>query len=487
MNTTFCRIVRLFRCVLVLLVLPAVGCSTTTLFTSYTSKINPLIDEVEARQFDHPLMVLNKYREKKDKILYLLERGRIAQIKNDADTSMTDYEAAIDAVRDTEEKAIVSASDVGAQAASLVTNENAIPYKGDGYEKVFMYQFQAFNYLAKKDIEGAGVEVRRANLEHELALERHEKELAKAEEAAGKKNLNMFEANNKLNMEYQVMDEVAGKVKSSFQNAYTFYMSGIVYELLGQPNDAYIDYKKALQIFPENICLQRDVLRLARDLGMNQEYEGYVSKFGNPLVTGKEGIGNINSGELVVFFEDGLVPQKKEIRIPLPTPNGLVAVAFPIYSAKWSYPRPLIISEGGYTLGFTEPICYVQALAVKSLKEEAPALIIRQLLRLAAKGGIQYGAMQATKDNQVAQIAALIFTSAYNIISERADVRSWLTLPNDVQIMRIHFPEGVHRLNLTHESPWASIDIDVAINQNKITILRVIRIGRELYTQTVVF
>lgn len=151
--------------------------------------MNLLIDDLATRQFDKSLKILNKYRKSNDKILYLLERGRIAQIKNDTDSSMKDFEAAIAAVRQMEEKAVVSASDIGAQTASLLANDNTIPYKGDGYEKVFMYQFQAFNYLAKKDLEGAGVEVRRANLEQKLALEMHEKELARAEEKARDKQI----------------------------------------------------------------------------------------------------------------------------------------------------------------------------------------------------------------------------------------------------------------------------------------------------------
>lgn len=180
---------RQFFSVLVFIVLSVAGCSSTSVFTSYTSKMNPLIDGLATRQFDHSLKVLRKYRKSKDKILYLLERGRIAQIKNDVDTSTKDFEAAIAAVRLMEEKAVVSASDIGAKTVSLFANDNTIPYRGDGYEKVFMYQFQAFNYLAKKDIEGAGVEVRRANLEQEVALKLHEKELAKAEEKArDKKN-----------------------------------------------------------------------------------------------------------------------------------------------------------------------------------------------------------------------------------------------------------------------------------------------------------
>lgn len=478
-----CRLRRLFFCASVFFVIPVIGCSTTSVFTSYTSKMNLLIDDLATRQFDKSLKILNKYRKSNDKILYLLERGRIAQIKNDTDSSMKDFEAAIAAVRQMEEKAVVSASDIGAQTASLLANDNTIPYKGDGYEKVFMYQFQAFNYLVKKDLEGAGVEVRRANLEQKLALEMHEKELARAEEKARDKQIDTQQAYNNLNSAYQGMDDVAGKVKNSFQNAYAFYMSGIVYELLNQPNDAYIDYKKALQIFPDNAYLQRDVMRLAKDLEMNQEYEYYASRFGKYSVKGEEGTGGGKTGDLVVFFENGLVPQKREIQIPIPTPNGLLAIAFPIYHTKWSAVEPLSLSEsgGGSSFGMTESICHVQALAVKSLKEKVPAMVIRHILRAAAKAAIQ----QKAKDS--AGSLGQIFSSIYNVVSERADVRSWLTLPRDVQIMRIHLPEGTHRLHLAHEASGASSDIDISINQNKKTILRVIQIRSELYTTSTTF
>ncbi len=477
-----CRLRQLFFGASVFFMLPVVGCSTTNVFTSYTSKMNLLIDGLTTRQFNHSLKVLNKYRKSNDKILYLMERGRIAQIKNDTDSSMKDFEAAIAAVRQMEEKAVISASDVGAQTTSLLANDNTIPYRGDGYEKVFMYQFQAFNYLAEKDIEGAGVEVRRANREQELALKMHEKELARAEEKARDKKIDTQKAYNNLNSAYQSMDDVAGKVKNSFQNAYTFYMSGIVYELLNQPNDAYIDYKKALQIFPDNAYLQRDVMRLAKDLEMDQEYEDYAYRFGSMPVKGEAGAGDGKTGELVVFFENGLVPQKKEIRIPIPTPNGILAIAFPIYHTKWSEVEPLSLSESwsSGSLGTTESICHAQALAVKSLKEKVPVMVIRHILRAAAKAAIQL------KANDSAGSLGQIFSSIYNVVSERADVRSWLTLPRDVQIMRIRLPEGAHRLHLAHKASGASSDIDISMNQNK-TILRVIRIRSELYTTSITF
>lgn len=477
------RLRRLFFFGLAVSVLSLTGCSTSSVFTSYTTIMSPLIDGVKARKFDHALKVLNKYRNGNDKILYLLERGRIAQIKNDLEVSMMDYAATIEAVRHREEKAIISASDVGAQTSTFLTNDNTLPYTGEGYEKVFLYQFQAFNYLAKKDIEGAGVEVRRANLEQNLALEMHEKEVRKAEEKARQKSIETEQAYANLNAAYRNMDDIAGKVKNSFQNPYTFYLSGIVYELLNQPNDAYIDYKKALQIFPDNTYLQRDVIRLAQALGMNQELNEYASRFAAIRTEVENGDGNTNAGELIVFFENGFVPQKREIKVPILTPNGFLAVAFPVYTAKWPDVEPLSLSEPERrsVLGETETLCYVQALAVKSLKEKVPGMVIRHLLRSAAKAAFQ----QQAKDS--AGVAGTIFSSFYNVLSERADLRSWLTLPRDVQIMRNHLSAGVHHLHLEHKASGAFSDVDVSVNQNGKTILRVIRTGSVLYTTAIPF
>ena len=536
------------------------GCSTATIFTPYPSKINPLIEEIKTDQFDHALNVLDRHREGKDKILYLLERGRVAQIKSDEATSVKDYETVFSAIKILEEKAVISASDAGAITASLLTNENAIPYKADGYERVFLYHFQALNYLANKDIEGAGVEVRLANEEQKLALERHEKELLNTEKgkeryldiikanlskqvdrspddkktdkmtrtideisdklksafqgAFGflksdyKKESKVIEqektpaedkeldkqlltedkkieektqeilsaANDNLNEAYKSMDKIVSKVKNSFQNAYTFYMSGIVYELLGKDNDAYIDYKKALEIFPENTYLQRDVIRLAKELGI---------LFGKEIVEQEDVVKNIpfegNYGELVVFFENDLTPQKKEIRVQIPASDGSLAIAFPVYDADESKDEPLLLSEGDSVLGSTEPICYVHALAAKSLKEKTTIMLIRQLLRLAVKAASREVVKEYLGET------GQYFSSFYNIASERADLRSWLTLPRDVQIMRLRLPEGAHRINLVHNASGASSDVDVPINKNKKTILRIIRVGKVFYTKPIVF
>jgi|GEM_PF-6579443 len=119
------------------------GCASTSTFSSYTSQSAPFIQ----RMCTGTPIDLNKELVQQinsaDKILYLMERGRIAQIQGDFDTSRGSYDAAINAIKINDEKALISASGAGAQASAVLLNDNTIPYKGDGYERVMLYHFQA--------------------------------------------------------------------------------------------------------------------------------------------------------------------------------------------------------------------------------------------------------------------------------------------------------------------------------------------------------
>ena len=52
--------------------------------------------------------------------------------------------------------------------AAILTNDNVRPYRARPFEILLMYQYQILNYLAIGDLDGALVEVRRA----QLAMER---------------------------------------------------------------------------------------------------------------------------------------------------------------------------------------------------------------------------------------------------------------------------------------------------------------------------
>lgn len=453
------------------------GCGGT-LFTSYPNKIQPLTHALSTGaplNFDQILVDETKGS---DLILYNMERGRSAHITGKQDVSMNDFKTSLDKMEENDKKAIISASNVAQNLGSIFTNDNAIDYEGEGYERVLLHHYQSLNYLRKKNLEGAGVEVRRANFEQEEALKRFEKEVEKAQKAAEEKKVDNKSMSN-VDKQYAQMDEVAGKVKNSFQNAYTFYISGFIYELLNQKNDAYIDYKKALEIYPDNHYLQKDVVRLAATLNMGDDLAALQKRFS--ISPEKKGAEDAESGELLVLFEDGLAPQKHEVKIALPVPNaGFVSIAFPIYKEKWTPQYPINVMVDNKSVGVTEAICDIRALAVKALKEKVPVLATRQIIRAITKG----------VSNKLAKdqfgFGGELAMSLINAATENADLRSWLTLPSNAQILRVPLSAGKHKIAIRHTgSRFAAADVDIKAKGK--TVLQVVRIGEKFYTNSTSF
>jgi len=446
------------------------GCATGSIFTSYPKQIQPIKLQLESKQYTQAQAALDGRQDDADKILYLMEKGRVAQLAGDTEASIEDFKRVIEAFEENDEKAKVSASDTAAQGAALLTSDNAIPYAGEGYERVFVHQFQAMNYLMSHNLEAAMVEVRRANQEQRYELERFEDEVADAEEDAREQ----MEKNDGFMDSFTSLQAAAGQVKNSFQNAYTFYVSGILFEATGKPNDAYIDYKKALEIFPDNAYVQRDVLRLAQTLGMREDYERFKKAFGNDDLPPKA-----SEGEIVLLFEHGFAPVKTNVDVNLIINNGVRSIAFPTYVEQWQAPSLLNVSiSGGAVIGETSPIVSVQALAAKALIERLPGMMVRQILRLVAKNETSEQSGKLLGD------WGKLAVNVLNVVTEQADRRSWLTLPQDAQILRSSLPEGQYQLQLQNGTVVEVMDIKVV--PGKKTLIRVVATGNTFHTASVV-
>ena len=187
-------------------------------------------------------------------------------------------------------------------------------------------------------------------------------------------------------------------------------------------------------------------------------------------------------GELLVIFEDGNAPHKRETKIGLLLGKaGLVTVAFPMYNEKRSSPLALRVLNGVDLLGSTEIICDVRALAVKALQEKAPTIAVRQVLRTIGK--VAAAAQMKKQAGELGQLAGLV----WNYVSESADLRSWLTLPADVQIFRIKLPAGKYQLALQHPMAAHSVNTEVTIGDGGKSMIQVVRVGGELYRSVMQF
>jgi hypothetical protein len=334
-----------------------------------------------------------------------------------------------------------------------------IAYKVASYEQTMLHTYQALNYLFLGELEGALVEVRRANLVQENALRENQQDLDKSSLNFDKKSLDQV---------YPSMSAMIGDIKNGFQNAYTFYLSGLLYEAVLQDNDAYIDYKRALEIYPNNHYLQQDVLRLATQLGMKDDLALFTAKYGSYQVSKIT-----NSGELVILLENGVISPKQEISIDLPIFNGVnqprfYSFALPVYNGPLkNYPAVTInLAEKIYT---SQQIVRLQSVASKQLQDQMPSLVTRQALRLIAKEKLRNTMSQ--KGGDVGNILAVL----YNVASEQADTRSWLTLPDEVQILRLSLPPGKQTIEI-HLAGKTKL-IEVNILAKRISLINFTTIG----------
>jgi len=183
-------------------------------------------------------------------------------------------------------------------------------------------------------------------------------------------------------------------------------------------------------------------------------------------------------GTLIVVFEDGLIPAKQQIKLPIPLLglDTFTTIAFPFYdSDDFQSPVPLVISVNDRNLGRTELVCELQALAVKALKEQMLGIVTRQVIRATAKAVATKAAYDSVGTG--AAIAAGILTW----VTENADRRSWLTLPSNVQFARMQLDAGQLSLTMARGGMAPRAVVETEIKDGKITIVFLTLAGSTFY------
>ena len=400
--------------------------------------------------------------------------------------------------RDLEGKALISGGDVAKTAGSLLTNDNSLEFKGDTYEKVMAHSLNAMNFLALDDLQGARVEIRKADEYQKAALERHAKAIAKAAEKddrastgkskadaeEAKRNEDAVRGQKEVSGEYEKMTSFTSSVKNSFQDPFTYFLSGLVYELHGEKDDALIDYRKALELAPNSVPLKTSVLRVLTERGDQAEVDQMAAKFG-PNVAAAAGTIGSTQGEVVVIYEVGFIPQKQQVKFPLPMPGGSIGfTAFPVYTDYNASPERLELTINSTSFS-TEPVVDLHVLAVKALQEKWFGIASRELARVVAKELAQKGAELAAEKaaGSYGKMFAQIGGAIYKAATQNADLRSFYGLPQQVQAARIVVPAGVYRIPMRRvglAGPPVETTLTVTVRAGKKTIVTIRSLSNSL-------
>ena len=376
---------------------------------------------------------------KKDGALYLLEQARIQQVNQNYEASLETYKKVFELLDKQNQRAKVSASRVGFQTLSMLSNDSVVPYIVPPYEQVLAHISQAKNYIYTNNMEAAAVEMRVAQqLQRDIELN-HEQELAKKTKKEKKKKQDDDTSTpTELNEALAGLDPIAGKIKNTYQNSYAFYMAASLWEVLGEYNDALVDYKKAYELQPEP-QIAADIQRV------------------DQLNTKK----NKNTVPVIIFIEQGVVPQKVENKLAIPGPNGLLNIAFATYEPRtYQTPQPTQILLNNKSIQNSYILNDIGALAVKQLKEQTAATVTRQIIRTTTK----YVA-QKELGNQLGVLGQLA-GNIMNTATDHADLRSWSTLPSNTQIARLNLAPGKYQLQLASAGKYSTpLALEAVANQ----------------------
>ena len=409
------------------------GCSSLSagnLFSHYSAQNNDVYQAVKSGEYSQAQQELPEYRA--GDILDNLEKGRINFLDQLYPESKTSFESADKAVTTQQDKAVISVGDSAASVGALAVNDNITEYSPADYELGFLHLYLGLNYLKQNDLEGAVIEMRRANQVQERAKQQREDELNSAANEAQSKGISANVGSILSNY------PDAGDKLQAVQNAYLMFLSGLLYEASNDLNSAYVDYRRALAVMPENQQIVERTLAVATRLGMKEDLNLLSKRYGKAkqLPSGH--------GRVIILQEQSVVQAMDSWRLDLPVydsrdQGAIYSLALPYYSAQGKEKFSPIKLDGKALPNSL--LADVNAMAQNDLSERLPSIVIRQALRVVAKDRIR---KETAKGDDVGN---LLF-NVWNTLTEQPDTRSWQSLPAEVRSSSYAIQSGAHRLEV---------------------------------------
>jgi hypothetical protein len=306
----------------------------------------------------------------KAKVLYLMERGTVRQAEGRYAESSSDFIQAFDAL---ERMTTISVTE---DTASLVINDSVQDFRGAPYERTLLHAFTAKNHLAQANWENAAVEARR------------------------------------------IINTLTPEAKGDYpDDAYSRYMAGFCLEMIGDPSNAGLQYRKADET-SRTAKIDDRTGRLA--------LKSVDTSVTNATAYTAEAIDNSPwPNELVCFILAGRSPHGDTVYKP--------------YADTETYAE--IVCDGK-VLGRSYVLSDTVDLAFTTEQKEAVRKMLKTAARVAAKEAISYQVEQ--NDALLGALVRLILIG----ILEQPDIRRWETLPRWLEVARVPCPPDLKEFDV---------------------------------------
>jgi hypothetical protein len=407
------------------------GCS------SYSYKALRVRDPLAAGDYPAAVEFLEEEKPGGDGLPYLMELGLVLRERGDLARSNQVFEEAERLVDELWTKSISK------EVLALVTSDETIPYDGEVWERVLVNYYRAMNYIDLGQYEDALVECR------------------------------------KINHKLRVYADASDDPPTYRTDAFGQYLTAMLYEAGGELNDAWVSLRLAAEGYehyaevygvgvPESLV--RDLYRLGEMFGERDEVERLRESW--PEVATPSAEEFRTRGEIILFWEEGFVPAKmqEEITIPILKDDDegdadlawtlsdrwnhpvhyekkeldyLLRVALPVYPPPEPFERPGWAElSAGRNRERTELVEDLDGIARHGLDDRMGGIVFKTILRSLSKYGVTR--LIEEKQGELAGKIANLLTAT----TEKADTRSWVTLPRAIHVARLLVEPGVHDVTL---------------------------------------
>ncbi|HOC43836.1 MAG TPA: hypothetical protein PKJ99_12545 [Thermoanaerobaculales bacterium] len=431
----------------------AAGCAT------YVASNLELRSQLEAGDWQAALARIEARKGGTDRLLQLLQRGHVLHYAGRFDESNTAFQQAEDLA------ASLYTRSISQSAASLIVNDLTVAYRGQPHELSMVPYYRAFNYLSLGDRDAAQVEARKATQALAGAVDATLREIERPEDR-----------------------EAARRLQDS---GFLHWFAGLLFESDGAFNDAFVAYRNAARAYLAGgeltgvappAALGRDLERVGLTRGFASEVEELRAASPGLFPPPEAHQGSSPGGEVVIVLESGWVATRDQVMLNVPildvdrsygstddwawelvnraSPGWSssydvdieywLTVAVPVMAEPTTGQATAVRIAAGQRAATSEPADDLSRRAVATFEAERGQILFRTFLRALAK----YAAAEAAENED--ETAGMI-VNLLGVLTERADTRCWLTLPDRLSVARLRLPAGRQELRIEYLDPAGNV------------------------------
>lgn len=359
-----------------------------------------------------------KIEKNNDVILAANQAGSLIRQCKDFNASTAYFDIAEDRYKSDVDEEGVASQAAGVLGTALV-NDNVLDYEGFYYERVMTNVYKALNFMSLGDYDNARIELNRAIDRQRRAKDAYAKELQKASDEV-KKGSGVTDKQQSAQNESQIsaiLKDYEGSlgefsVLPNFINPFVSYLYGIF-------SYAQKDYAKSRDLLKESLLMNDKNPQIQKDFKLAEEHYSHVKKKKN------------SSKYIWIIYENGMTINRQELRYDIPlfiltshVPH--VGIALPkLGQSQSSFDS--IKANGEQSIVVAD----MDAVVRSEFKNQMPLIVTKAVARAATKAALGYAAKEGAGD------FGALGAGLYSLLTNKADLRYWSTLPQNFQSLRV--------------------------------------------------